>query len=25
MVACFLETLGVKLDEHPLSWGKVDR
>ncbi len=25
MVACFLETMGVKLDEHPLSWGKVDR
>ena len=24
MVACFLETTGVKLDEHPLSWGKVD-
>ena len=25
MVACFLETMGVKIDEHPLSWGKVDR
>ena len=25
MVACFLETMGVKLDEHGLNWGKVDR
>jgi len=24
MVACFLETTGVKLDEHGLNWGKVD-
>jgi hypothetical protein len=24
MVACFLETMGVKLDEHGLNWGKVD-
>jgi len=25
MVACFLETMGVKLDEHGLNWGRVDR
>ena len=25
MVACFLETMGVKLDEHGLNWGNVDR
>jgi len=24
MAACFLETLGVKLHEHPLSWSEVD-
>lgn len=24
MAACFLETMGVKLDEHGLNWGKVD-
>jgi alkylhydroperoxidase family enzyme len=24
MVGCFLETMGVKLDEHGLNWGKVD-
>ena len=24
MVACFLKTMGVKLDEHGLHWGKVD-
>ena len=24
MVACFLKTMGVKLDEHGLNWGKVD-
>jgi alkylhydroperoxidase family enzyme len=25
MVACFVETMGVKLDEHGLNWGKLDR
>ena len=25
MVACFLETMGVRLDEDGLNWGKVDR
>ena len=25
MVACFLETMGVRLDEHGLNWGKLDR
>ena len=24
MLACFLETMGVKLDQHGLNWGKVD-
>ena len=24
MVASFLETMGVKLDEHGLNWGKID-
>ena len=25
MLACFLETTAVKLDDHGLNWGKVDR
>jgi alkylhydroperoxidase family enzyme len=24
MLACFLQTMGVELDQHPLSWGEVD-
>ena len=24
MVACFLKTMGVELDQHPLSWSEVD-
>lgn len=25
MLACFLKTMGVELDQHPLSWSEVDR
>ena len=25
MLACFLKTMGVELDQHPLGWSKVDR
>jgi alkylhydroperoxidase family enzyme len=25
MLACFLKTMGVELDHHPLSWSEVDR
>jgi len=25
MLACFLKTMGVKLDQHPISWSEVDR
>jgi alkylhydroperoxidase family enzyme len=25
MLACFLETMGVELDQHPLGWSEVDR
>jgi alkylhydroperoxidase family enzyme len=24
MLACFLKTMGVELDQHPLSWSEVD-
>jgi len=24
MLACFLKTMGVGLDQHPLSWSEVD-
>jgi len=23
-LACFLKTMGVELDQHPLSWSEVD-
>ena len=25
MLACFLKTMGVELDQHPLGWSEVDR
>ena len=25
MLACFLQTMGVELDQHPLGWSEVDR
>ena len=25
MLACFLKTMGVELDQHPISWSEVDR
>ena len=25
MLACFLKTMGVELDQHPLSWSEVDQ
>jgi len=25
MLACFLKTMGVELDQHPLGWNEVDR